>query len=422
MIKRDMPEQISKVCVKWQTDSPFFAEFLLRLTYKNDPGVGTMAIGMHNRRIMLWYSPEFMEGLKQIQIEGLLVHEIMHILHRFHDRLGTRDKQIFNVAQDACINEIVLKTTIANRRLQLPENGVDIEDIREMGYKGDVISEPVYDFLYEKADKISISSSGGGDQCQSCSGSGGNSGENGEEDCPSCGGSGKEKNEPGKKKLSTTDNHDYQKQLSEIDKQVIEEVINNAKTRSYGNISGNMVGEIKELIKTKSIPWKRKLAMFLARYVNEPGGIYENTWSKRNRRSLPLPGIRKKSKKLVVTVDTSGSVGNDDIQRFFGQIEKLVKDYSSLTIIEWDTQIQHVYQYKKGDWKKIKVHGRGGTYIQPLYDYVKENLRTTSVVINFTDGYFDWNVEHYSIPTIWAFVNNEMTAPFGKTLLIKDAS
>lgn len=406
-----MPEQISKVCVKWQTDSPFFAEFLLRLTYKNEPAVGTMGIGMLKRRIMLWYNPEFIKDLKQIQIEGLLVHEVMHILHRFHDRLGAREKDIFNIAQDACINEIVLKTTIAGRRLQLPENGVDFDEIRDMGYDGEVISEPIYDFLYEKADKIECSSSsqgeGQGEGQQGSSGSGSS-----EED----------ESNSGKKKLSTTDNHDYQKQLSEIDKQVIEEVINNAKTRSYGNISGNMSGEIKELIKTKTIPWKRKLAIFLSRYVNEPGGVYENTWSRRNRRSLPLPGIRKKSKKLVLTVDTSGSVGDDDIQRFFGQIEKLIKDYSNLTIIEWDTRIQQVYQYKKGDWKKIKVHGRGGTSIQPLYDYIKTNLKTTSVIVNFTDGYFDWNIDHYGIPTIWALVNNESTGPFGKTLLIKDAS
>jgi len=453
-VTNKMPEQISSICVRWQVDSPFFAEFLLRFLYKEDENTPTAGVAPVNHKILFFYNKEFISKLNPLEVEGLCVHEIMHLLNKFHDRLGNRDTNIFNVAQDACINEIVEDTMISDRKLVLPKDGVKIKDIETMGFKGEHISEIVYDFLEKNSTKIYIVSTGsqggkGDGECPVCGGGGkadeekkedgeggGGEGEkesDGKEDggngggndgkkkphdpnCPMCG-----KNK-GKKVLRTTDDHSKQKPLSEIEKIVVQEIIDNAKTRSWGNISGNMQSVIKELIKTVSIPWQKKLSTLMSRHVNEPGSLYENTWSKRNRRSLPLPGIKKMSKKVVVTVDTSGSVDDQTLMRFFGQIEKIIKNYSSMTLVQWDTEVHSSEPYKKGAWRKIKINGRGGTDPQKMYDHVQNNLKHTSLIVNFTDGYFDWgHINHYNIPTIWAVANNDDLKPtFGKMVLIKD--
>lgn len=452
-MKNNMPEQISNICVKWQVDSPFFAEFLLRFTYREEENTPTAGVAPLGNKICFFYNKKFIEKLNPIETEGLCVHEIMHIINKFHDRLGSRDIKLFNIAQDACINELVEDTTIAERRPVIPKGGVKIKDVEEMGFKGEHISEIVYDFLEKNSPKIYVVSSGGqgGDmdgECPVCGGGGkqddkdqeegegsgsGDDKEGEEKDGKSNGGSapkGKKPHDPncplcgnnkGKKILRTTDDHRKQKPLSEIEKIMVQEVIDNAKTRSWGSISGNMQGTIKELIKTVPIPWQKKLAMMMSRHVNEPGSVYENSWSKRNRRSLPLPGIKKMSKRIVVTVDTSGSVGDDDIQKFFGQIEKIVKNYSSMTLVQWDTEVKSTEPYTKGAWKKIKISGRGGTDPQALYDHIKNNLKHTSLIVNFTDGYFEWtHLKHYDIPTIWAVVNNdEIKVPFGKLVIVK---
>jgi predicted metal-dependent peptidase len=448
-----MPEQISSICVRWQVDSPFFAEFLLRFLYKEDENTPTAGIAPVNHKILFFYKKEFMEKLTPQEVEGLCAHEILHLLNKFHDRLGSRDMTIFNIAQDACINEIVEDTMISDRKLVLPKDGVKIKDIEGMGFKGEHISEIVYDFLEKNATKVYIVSSGsqgGGEkgECPVCGGGGkqdekgeensqgggegdkesegknkdGNSGGEGgqkkphDPNCPLCG------KDKGKKILRTTDDHTKQRPLTEIEKIVVQEIIDNAKTRSWGNISGNMQSAIKELIKTVSIPWQKKLALMMSRHVNEPGSIYENTWSKRNRRGLPLPGIKKMSKRVVVTVDTSGSVDDQTLMKFFGQIEKIIRNYSSMTLVQWDTEVHSSEPYKKGAWKKIKINGRGGTDPQKMYDHVQNNLKHTSLIVNFTDGYFNWgHINHYNIPTIWAVANNENLKPtFGKIVLIKD--
>jgi predicted metal-dependent peptidase len=391
----DMPEIVSNICIKWQSEAPFFAEFLLRTKFIQEPEIQTIGVGIKNNRVCMYYSKDFLESISKLELEGVLVHEILHLLHKFEERINGRERDIFNIAQDACINDTVVNTTISTRRLAIPEGGVTLKQINEMGYTGDPITEKIYDFLYENAPKYEICSDGSGN---------GNSDGQGSS----------------KPTLQTTDNHGKQKELGEIEKQAIDEIIKNAKVKSWGSISGNIVGEIKELLKTKKIPWREKLNKMLAKYVSEPGSIYENTWSRRNRRGLPLPGIRKKSKRIIITMDTSGSVSDDDIKKFFGQLEKIIKDYSEIYLIQWDTEIHSAQKYKKGDWRNIKISGRGGTIYQPVIDYIKEHFKNTMAVVNFTDGYFSWNINNYGIDLIWAFVNNTSTAPIGKTVHIID--
>lgn len=422
---KSMPEEISNVCIRWQTESPFFAEFLLRFIYVKDETCPTAGIGFDKRKskMMFVYNKKFLEGLTKVECEGLALHEIMHVLHKYNIRLGSREEKIFNIAQDAVINEIVKETTIGSRSLDIPKGGVFMADIEEMGYTGERITEPIYEFLYDNSEQIVMNSSGA-------------TGSSGDGECPSCGGSGKDKNGDecetcegtgnvkGKKVLSTTDDHSLQSKVpSEMEQAIIEDIVNNAKTRSWGSVSGNTQDEIKSLIATRKIPWQKKIAAYMSKFVNEPGNIYENTWTRRNRRGLPLPGIRKKSKKILLTVDTSGSISKENLEMFFSQVEKIIKNYSSVTLIQWDTKVQKVSAYKKGGWKSIEISGRGGTDLSELYEYIKGHCSWASVVVNFTDGCFSWDFDSYNIPTIWAIVDNDnFSPPFGRTVLVEKDS
>ena len=390
----NVDEKILKVCIAWQSEAPFFAEFLLRFNYEETESIPTAAVSIYKNKLYLLYNKEFINTLSNSELKGVLVHEIMHILHRFHARLGDRDIKIFNVAQDACINETVVSTTVGNTRLTLPDGCVRMSHIHQMKYKGEAITEPVYDFLFSNAQKVICSGPGGGD-----------------DDDSQGKGSGEEVN--GKTVLKTVDDHSQHDALSDMDEEALDEIIKSAKTKSWGSISGNIIGEIEDLLKSKEIPWHQKLAYLLSRYINDPGNIYENNWSRRNRRGLPLPGVKKLSRKIIVTVDTSGSIGDDDIQRFFFHIEKIIRDYSNLVLIQWDTQVTSSEIYKKGGWRKIKIHGRGGTDPQLLYDHIYEKYKSSIAVVNFTDGYFSWSFDHHNIPTIWAMTTDEIPK-FGK--------
>ena len=64
-----------------------------------------------------------------------------------------------------------------------------------------------------------------------------------------------------------------------------------------------------------------------------------------------------------------------------------------IQLVEFDYNIQHVGRYKHGDWKKIKMHGRGGTSFQNLIAEINKGEKGSSpgrLVIIFTDGEADW--------------------------------
>lgn len=382
-MKADSKKRINDVSINWQLEAPFFAEFLLRFKLKEDNSIQTAAIQIKDRSFTLLYNDEFIQGLSKVQLKGVLVHEILHIVHEVRLRSEGKDLELINIAQDACINDAVEKTAIGREKLSLPDGVVTLKQIHDLGYNGEPITEPIYDFLKKKKDEntlyVSISINGDG---------GGGDGEN---------------------TLRTTDDHTIATEpLSEVDKTFIESTIRNAIMRGAGQISGNFIEEVKRLVATKKINWQKKLYIAMNKYIEEPGYIYENSWSKRNRRSLPLPGIKKRSKQIVIGVDTSGSISNDDFDKFFYQVEKILKTFDNCTLIQWDTTVTDVRKYKKGMWKTIKMKGRGGTTVQPLYDYIKEKLPKTNILVNFTDGgLYDINsFDTYGVDTIWVITGS----------------
>lgn len=208
---------------------------------------------------------------------------------------------------------------------------------------------------------------------------------------------------------SKIDDHSVMEESDSLAEQAIKEVVETAKIRGWGNMAGNAVQKLEELCKGSKINWKSLLRKFLSASVNSPGNIYENNWSRRNRRGLPLPGIKKLSNKVIIGVDTSGSISDHEIHIFFTEIEKIVKDVGNLVIIQWDTQVTDVWDnYKRGDYKKIKVKGRGGTDVQDLFTYIKKNKLVKYPLVNFTDGEFDGNIDYHKIKTIWCITNEDI--------------
>jgi predicted metal-dependent peptidase len=203
----------------------------------------------------------------------------------------------------------------------------------------------------------------------------------------------------------------------ELAESTINEVIEAAKIRGWGNMSGNGTEELKELLKPARIPWKQLLRRAISPLIYDYGPYFENTWSRRNRRSLPLPGMRRLSNRLIVSIDTSGSIGHSELQQFFTEIEKIVKDFSQLIIIQWDTAIQAVEEkYKRGDWRKIKIKGRGGTDVQCVFDYLMEHKLERYPIVNFSDGYFSMDYDTRGVQNVIWCITSEVVPKGGKTI------
>ena len=93
-----------------------------------------------------------------------------------------------------------------------------------------------------------------------------------------------------------------------------------------------------------------------------------------NKRYSANPGLKIKFKNnILVGVDTSGSVSNDELKEFMNELAHMHKTGHEITVAQCDTQINSVEKFNpRKDWS---IKGRGGTLFQPVIDLFNEKKR-----------------------------------------------
>lgn len=475
-----IPGRIEEISLKWLRDAPFYAEFLLKFNYFMTEGVPTMGVNARKGFINLYINDQFMngggqmpkidkasgkpifktdkkgnplfdkdgnpememedwKGLSDEELEGVLIHEIMHLIHCHHERVR-EDAYIWNIAGDMLINNDISTMDIGRRRIVLPDGAIYLKLAQQEGYKGEPVTEPLYEWLLDKrkqyqnmmSDLVGSQGQGQGQgqgqqkqqDCKECGGDGKEKDDQGNDTgnpCPNCGGSGKEPGQQegngggsGQKNAglfdaiygSKIDYHDVMADNDGLSESTIKEIVDTAKMKGYGLISGNMQQTLDRLTTPSRTSWKQILRKHLSAVINSPGPFRESCWARRNRRGLPLPGAKKLDAKIVVAIDTSGSIGTAELTQFFTEMEKIVKDISQIVMIQCDAEIQDVHwQYKKGDFRKIKIKGRGGTIVQPVFDWMFKNKMEKYPLVYFTDGEFSYDFDTKGVHVYWCITS-----------------
>ena len=159
------------------------------------------------------------------------------------------------------------------------------------------------------------------------------------------------------------------------------------KTNSWGKLPGNLVDVIKKSIEPK-FNYKAIFQQFRSTVISSTRTI---TRMKPNRRfGYAVPGSKRNfTTKILIAVDTSGSISNDDLQLAFGFIKNFFKyGIARIDVIQFDTQIysKSLVELSKAP-KEFNITGRGGTDFNEVFEYSQEKNPTYDGVIIFTDGY-----------------------------------
>ncbi len=124
----------------------------------------------------------------------------------------------------------------------------------------------------------------------------------------------------------------------------------------------------------------------------------------------PFPGkTRDMTFDIVVLIDTSGSMTNDDIREGLSGVKNIIeKDrHCYTTVLEVDTVVEKEYEVKHIRDIDFKVKGRGGTTLRPGLERARK--LNCDVCLAFTDGYVD-DINHISrkfLPKKLIWVINE---------------
>jgi predicted metal-dependent peptidase len=347
--------------------SAFFATLALRLTPVVDWSVETMATDGKS----LFYNPKFVNGLSPPELKGVVAHEVLHNALQHHVRRNQREPSRWNIACDCAVNPILVDAgfTLPRGRL-MPNEG------RFCNLPPGKSAEEYYALL-------------GKDASGEASDPGG------------CGGV----RDPGSQAEARQSHAEWQIAVAQAH-QV-------AKLR--GQLSGGLDRLVDAVLRPK-LDWREVLRAFISRLARN-----DYAWSPPNRRflhaGLYLPGLRSEELgEVVLAVDTSGSIGQEQLRRFAGETQGILDAYDcDLTVLYHDSKVKRVEHWQPCDGPLVlKPVGGGGTSHKPVFEWIDQQGISPACVVCLTDLYTDFPEHEPRFPVLWAVVgSNTVMPPFG---------
>lgn len=340
---------------KSTTDICLYSPFLAR-ALMSLPMVETTQIetmATDGKRI-LW-NRTFAEGLTPEERDGVRVHEVLHVLLGHHVRRGNREPKKWNYACDYEINPYVVGSGYT-----LPKDALLNSKYNNM------TAEEIYELLPDQPEM------------------------------PTWGGFTMDPNATDEEKAQAAD--EWRKMMAGT---------------NWGTVPATLRRALDEQLKPK-----KDLAAAVAQWLQNAFPSDNETWAPPSRRNSMLPSEDiGTGGHVVICVDTSGSIGKEELQRFMQSILGLA-DIGQLDCIAGDSDVT-------GEWLDIdhdgvsqvaaEIGGGGGTDFRPLI--ARAASQFPDAIIYVTDGYGDFGHSPPQ-PVLWA-MTTDVVAPYGHTMRLE---
>ena len=337
------------------------------------------------------YGRELVDSLNDAEFRFLVLHECYHKMYRHlttWQELYKQDKRRANMACDYVINIKLTDADNGRGWIKMPEGGCLDAKYRDMN------ARQVFDLLEEQGQ-------GGGQ--------GSGDGESGGLD---------DHDWEGAQELSAEEQEELVKQIDEAIRQG---------ALLAGKVSNGALRGFNELL-TPQKDWRELLREYVTATC---AGKDYSTWRRPNRRYVGMDmlmpsSISETMGEIVVGIDTSGSIGQHELNKFLAEIVGICDQVkpSKLRLMYWDTDVCSEEVYLQDEIGNIvqstKPAGGGGTDPECVPHYMNEHGIKPECVVMLTDGYVgSWG--RWSVPVLWCILNNKSaTADVGTTVHIND--
>ena len=345
-----------------------------------------------------FYGREFVKELDDKELAFVVLHENLHKAYRhlfIWKKLDEIDRNLTNAACDYVINLQLVEMDPNEQVIAMPKKNGKVNGLLDLRFKG-MNTKQVFDILR------------------------------------------KEQEENGDIGEGNFDFHDWDgaKELSAEDKKVLEREIDQAirqgqiaHTKVHGKGAGGANRELGDLLEPQ-VDWREVLREFVKSVCNNKD---VSSWRRVNRRFLHdgvyMPTlIGEKVGRLAIGIDTSGSIGGDELNKFLSEVQAIAKDVNpqAVDLIYWDSEVANHEEYSEADMPNIvrstQPKGGGGTDPTAMMHYLKEKNIKPEAIVMLTDGCIgDWG-DDWPAPILWTICGGKanVSAPVGKTIHIKN--
>lgn len=390
-MKSDIEVLKRKMLVKY----PFFGSVVTNVDYKESKDI----IAAATDGKIIYYNPDFLNGLNISEQIFIFAHEVCHIAFNHILRSENKDNDLWNIATDAVINQFLKQDS-----LTMVQGGVDIKEA--INY--DV--ETLYEKLLQNKQSLESDKSKqdvGHDSHELWEQAVKKYKEENVKEM-------KDKTELVKKQeeLEKTGEKDaFKKNLEEKKKQLEglkEEILK--QSLQAGTLANGDVRSISDIGTSKPIiDWRYALREAIKYDVDwsYKNAIIEDGIIKANLEEQPIP-------ETEIVLDTSDSINNKLLRGFLRECKNILKQ-SKLKVGCFDTKFYGFHEIRTlKDIDNMIIEGGGGTNFEVA---VNAFTRRVENKIIFTDGYA--SMPNTSIDVIWiVFGNKKINPKSGKVIYI----
>lgn len=412
--KEEFFSLVDKVDLSLMEDKDnFYAYFLLQMSREIRFDISSpTAVNFKGAKYVIYFNPIIFLNLNLKQMESTIKHEILHVLSMHLIRAKEFKGSCSTLAINLAMN-IVVNTYLDH----LPPYSVTLEWVNTNYFLKLLPFKPFEYYVEEiqtaldllEADEDAADESDADDADP-------------------------DQDETIETEYNPEKTHDIWADSSDIDEKTLQEFtekfIDNAQKGSIPNYLEGMISSLKS--SKGELPWN----LYLMRLMGTVESNKKKTVTRRNRRQperLDLRGqLRSHKAKIVVALDISGSISDEEFNQAIQEVLGIVKNYNhEITIIECDSEIRRVYNVKSVRDIKDRINIRGGTKFTPVFEYANNNK--VNLLVYFTDGKGEEKL--LTLPrgykTLWVISGKEdklsLTEAYGtvkklKNIVMKDDS
>lgn len=370
-------------------EDTFFGQFLVRIEREIKFNITwPLATIPKMQGFKMYFNPILFLNCDQKEMKALFKHEIYHIMYGHHERerilKNKYSKTAVNLALDISINQFIKNLPMNSFKLERVnrEYNIDLKEDKSI----ESYAEEIEKAIRSKVTTIMESS---------------------EDDDIS-------------NMIDISTVHDVWEE-SDLNEDSIKDMTKKTAISAYnGKGPKDIQAIINSYTQKAEISWQDALK----KAIPSLRAGEKKTIMRRNRRQperLDLRGtLPNNVPEIIVALDISASMSDDEFNKILVEVLEISRIRTNkITVIECDNEIRRVYKIKSKNEIKKRVAKNGSTKFSPVFRYIKENNLKNHILVYFTDGVGEKELEvkPKKSNTIWVLIGNEelsLKNPYGQ--------
>ena len=353
----------------------------------------------------LKYNSDYFDSASVDDVVFSLANGAMHTLLKHQKRAGERQDRLWQYATDYTINSMLLK------------NGLSLPEQANYQNRFDgMYAEEVYEILRsELSSEISESDEGLTETDDNLK-------IDDEKQMPKEA-SWQDAAEPSKDSADEdTQNHEEPQPEMDLDdeKRQAEEFFEQLmrKMNRQGTLPKGLKYVVPELFSYR-VDWREQLYRYIAEHAKSSFTFIPPNM-KYLYRGIYLPSLSSDMLRIIIAIDTSGSVDEKLLGIFLGEVQSITQQYPNyeIDIITADSKVQSHQIFLPGESLDYEIKGRGGTDFRPVFDYIDRYIDYPTLLLYFTDGLGTFPPDEPPYDLLW-IMPKEVNVPFGQSVILE---